>query len=385
MKRLAILGSTGSIGTQALDVVEANPQLFSIKILTAHNNVKLLIKQALKFRPKTVVVANDEHYDELSNALEIEGIDVYSGALALQQVVQDDEVDMVVAAMVGYAGLLPVVNAIKSGKEIALANKETLVVAGDIITRLCAENNVKLLPIDSEHSAIFQCLEGERKQDIDKIILTCSGGPFRDYSSEALKSVTSKQALAHPNWDMGDKITIDSATLMNKGFEVIEAKWLFGLVPEKIDVVVHPQSIVHSMVQFIDGSIKAQMGLPDMRLPIQHALCYPGRVENNFPRFSFSDYSKLTFHAPDTEKFRNLALAYQAIEKGGNMACIINAANEVVVKAFLQNRISFLQMSEVIEQSMQKISFISRPSIDDYVETDRQARYKAEEIIKKIV
>jgi 1-deoxy-D-xylulose-5-phosphate reductoisomerase len=385
MKRLAILGSTGSIGTQVLDVVEANPQLFSIKILTAHNNVKLLIKQALKFKPKTVVVANDEHYDELSNALEIEGIEVYSGALALQQVVQDDEVDMVVAAMVGYAGLLPVVNAIKSGKEIALANKETLVVAGDIITRLCAENNVRLMPIDSEHSAIFQCLEGERKQDIDKIILTCSGGPFRDYSYEALKSVTSKQALAHPNWDMGAKITIDSATLMNKGFEVIEAKWLFKLAPEKIEVVVHPQSIVHSMIQFVDGSIKAQMGLPDMRLPIQHALCYPDRIENNFPRLSFSDYSKLTFHAPDTEKFRNLALAYQAIEKEGNMACIMNAANEVVVKAFLQNRISFLQMPEVIEQSMQKISFISRPSIDDYIETDRQARHKAEEIIKKIV
>jgi len=385
MKRLAILGSTGSIGTQALDVVEANPQLFSIKVLTAHNNVKLLIKQALKFRPKTVVVANDEHYDELSNALEIEGINVYSGALALQQVVLDDDVDMVVAAMVGYAGLLPVVNAIKARKEIALANKETLVVAGDIITRLCEENNVKLLPIDSEHSAIFQCLEGEQSKDIDKIILTCSGGPFRDFSSEQLKTVTSKQALAHPNWDMGAKITIDSATLMNKGFEVIEAKWLFNLSPDKIDVVVHPQSIVHSMVQFVDGSIKAQMGLPDMRLPIQYAMCYPGRIKNNLPRFSFSDYSKLTFHSPDTKKFRNLALAYQAIEKGGNMACIINAANEVVVKAFLQNRISFLQMPDVIEQCMEKISFISRPAIDDYIETDKETRLKADEIIKKLV
>ncbi|HKK81529.1 MAG TPA: 1-deoxy-D-xylulose-5-phosphate reductoisomerase [Prolixibacteraceae bacterium] len=385
MKRLAILGSTGSIGTQALDVVEANPQLFSIKVLTAHNNVKLLIKQALKFRPKTVVVANDEHYDELSNALEIEGINVYSGALALQQVVLDDDVDMVVAAMVGYAGLLPVVNAIKARKEIALANKETLVVAGDIITRLCEENNVKLLPIDSEHSAIFQCLEGEQSKDIDKIILTCSGGPFRDFSSEQLKTVTSKQALAHPNWDMGAKITIDSATLMNKGFEVIEAKWLFNLSPDKIDVVVHPQSIVHSMVQFVDGSIKAQMGLPDMRLPIQYAMCYPGRIKNNLPRFSFSDYSKLTFHSPDTKKFRNLALAYRAIEKGGNMACIINAANEVVVKAFLQNRISFLQMPDVIEQCMEKISFISRPAIDDYIETDKETRLKADEIIKKLV
>ncbi|MDA3817679.1 MAG: 1-deoxy-D-xylulose-5-phosphate reductoisomerase [Prolixibacteraceae bacterium] len=385
MKRLAILGSTGSIGTQALDVVEANPKLFNIKVLTAHNNVELLIKQALKFKPKTVVVANDEHYDALSNALEIEGIEVYSGALALQQVVLDDDVDMVVAAMVGYAGLLPVVNAIKAGKEIALANKETLVVAGDIITRLCAKHNVKLLPIDSEHSAIFQCLEGERTQDLDKIILTCSGGPFRNFSSEELRSVTSKQALAHPNWDMGAKITIDSATLMNKGFEVIEAKWLFNLPPEKIDVVIHPQSIVHSMVQFVDGSIKAQMGLPDMRLPIQHAMCYPGRVENSFPRFSFSDYSKLTFHSPDTKKFRNLALAYKAIEKGGNMACIVNAANEVVVKAFLQERISFLQMPEVIEQCMDKISFISQPEIDDYIETDKQTRQKANEIIKKIV
>lgn len=385
MKRLAILGSTGSIGTQTLDVIEANTDLFSITVLTAHNNVKLLIKQALQFKPKTVVVSNDEHYDELSDALEIEGIEVYSGELALQQVVLDDNIDMVVAAMVGYAGLLPVINAIKARKEIALANKEILVVAGDIITRLCAENNVKLLPIDSEHSAIFQCLEGERTQDIDKIILTCSGGPFRDFSSGELKNVSSKQALAHPNWDMGAKITIDSATLMNKGFEVIEAKWLFNLAPENIDVVIHPQSIVHSLVQFNDGSIKAQLGVPDMRLPIQYAICYPGRVGNSFPRFSFSEYSKLTFHTPDTKKFRNLALAYLAIEKGGNMACIVNAANEVAVNAFLENHISFLQMPDVIEQCMHKIPFIGHPEIEDYIETDKLTREKASEIIKKIV
>ncbi|MDA3880170.1 MAG: 1-deoxy-D-xylulose-5-phosphate reductoisomerase [Prolixibacteraceae bacterium] len=384
MKRLAILGSTGSIGTQALDVVEANPLLFSVKVLTAHNNVQLLIRQALKFKPKIVVVANDEHYDELSDALGIEGIEVYSGALALQQVVLDDEIDMVVAAMVGYAGLLPVINAIKSGKEIALANKETLVVAGDIITRLCAENNVNLLPVDSEHSAIFQCLEGEQHQDIDKIILTCSGGPFRKFTLKELEKVTSKQALAHPNWNMGAKITIDSATLMNKGFEVIEAKWLFDVSASKIDVVVHPQSIVHSLVQFTDGSLKAQLGLPDMRLPIQYAMCYPGRVENNFPRFNFTDYPELTFHKPDTKKFRNLALAYHAVEKGGNMACIINAANEIAVDAFLNGRMQFLQMPVLIEQCMQQIAFISQPEINDYIETDKETRRKALEIIKQM-
>lgn len=384
MKRLAILGSTGSIGTQALDIVEANPHLFSVKVLTAHNNVTLLIQQALKFRPKIVVIANDEHYDVLSDALEIEGIEVYSGSLALQQVVFDDEIDMVVAAMVGYAGLLPVVNAIKAGREIALANKETLVVAGDIITRLCAENNVKLLPVDSEHAAIFQCLEGERHQDIDKILLTCSGGPFRKFSLEELEKVTSKQALAHPNWSMGAKITIDSATLMNKGFEVIEAKWLFDIPASKIDVVVHPQSIVHSLVQFNDGSLKAQLGLPDMHLPIQYAMCYPGRVKNNFPRFNFVDYPELTFHKPDTKKFRNLALAYYAVARGGNMACIVNAANEIAVDAFLKDHIRFLQMPVLIEQCMQQMAFISHPEIDDYIETDKETRRKALEIIKQM-
>lgn len=381
-KRLAILGSTGSIGTQALDVVDANPNLFSVELLTANNNASLLIQQALKYQPKTVVIANEEKYDEVSDALEIKGIAVYSGELALQQVVQSDSVDMVLAAMVGYAGLLPVISAIKAKKEIALANKETLVVAGDLITRLCAEYNVNLLPVDSEHSAIFQCLVGETHHEIDKIILTCSGGPFRGFTRKQLEQVTRNEALAHPNWDMGAKITIDSATLMNKGFEAIEAKWLFNLRPEQIDVVIHPQSIVHSLVQFVDGSLKAQLGLPDMRLPIQYAMCYPQRLTNNFPRFNFTNYPELTFSPPDTENFRNLALAYEALEKGGNLACVVNAANEVVVKAFLNNKVGFLQMSEIIEQTMHKIAFISHPAINDYIETDKESRCKAAELVK---
>lgn len=382
IKRLAILGSTGSIGKQALEVVSANPHLFAVEILTANNNVDLLIEQALKYQPRVVVIANTEKYDQVSEALEIKGFEVYAGELALQQVVQDDQVDMVVAAMVGYAGLLPVINAIKAKKEIALANKETLVVAGDIITRLCAEHGVKLLPVDSEHSAIFQCLTGENSNEVEKIILTCSGGPFRGFSREQLVHVTSKEALAHPNWDMGAKITIDSATLMNKGFEVIEAKWLFSLQPSQIDVVIHPQSIVHSLVQFTDGSIKAQMGLPDMRLPIQYAMCYPNRLTNNFPRFNFVNYPQLTFSAPDTEIFSNLALAYEALNKGGNLACVVNAANEVAVKAFLNDKIGFLQMSEIIEQTMQKISFIEHPTVDDYVQTDKESRCKAGELVQ---
>lgn len=381
-KRLAILGSTGSIGTQALDVVSANPHLFSIEILTANNNVDLLIEQALKYKPRIVVVANEEKYEIVSEALAIKGFEVYAGELALQQIVQDDRVDMVLAAMVGYAGLMPVINAIKAKKEIALANKETLVVAGDIITRLCAENGVQLMPVDSEHSAIFQCLVGEQVANIDKIILTCSGGPFRGYTREQLENVSKKEALAHPNWDMGNKITIDSATLMNKGFEVIEAKWLFNLHPGQIDVVVHPQSIIHSLVQFTDGSLKAQMGLPDMRLPIQYAMCYPGRVQNNFPRFNFLEYPELTFSTPDPKIFRNLALAYEALEKGGNVACVVNAANEVVVKAFLNDKISFLQMSDIIEQTMQHIAFIQHPAITDYIETDKETRCKAGELVQ---
>ncbi|MBN2262842.1 MAG: 1-deoxy-D-xylulose-5-phosphate reductoisomerase [Prolixibacteraceae bacterium] len=384
MKRLAILGSTGSIGKQALEVVDANPDLFSVEILTANNNAELLIKQALKYKPRIVVIANEEKYDIVSEALDIKGISVYAGNLALQQVVQDDNIDMVLAAMVGYSGLLPVINAIKAKKEIALANKETLVVAGDIITRLCNEYNVKIYPVDSEHSAIFQCLAGETNNQVEKIIITCSGGPFRAHTRSMLENVTSKQALAHPNWDMGAKITIDSATLMNKGFEVIEAKWLFDLSPDQIDVVIHPQSIIHSMVQFTDGSIKAQMGLPDMRLPIQYALCYPLRQNNSFKRFSFTDYPELTFSAPDTKIFSNLAIAFDALRKGGNMACTINAANEIAVQAFLDNKLKFLQISEVIEQCTQKIAFIAQPTIDDYIETDFEARNIAIEIIKNI-
>jgi len=381
-KRLAILGSTGSIGTQALEVVDINPDLFSVEVLTANNNADLLISQALKFHPSTVVIANEEKYDEVYQALSKNGISVFSGEKALQQCVQLDTVDMVIAAMVGYVGLLPVINAIKAKKQVALANKETLVVAGDLITRLCKENGVELLPVDSEHSAIFQCLVGEKAKEVEKIILTCSGGPFRGYTFEQLKNVTLSQALAHPNWSMGDKITIDSATLMNKGFEVIEAKWLFDLEPQQIDVVIHPQSIIHSMVQFIDGSIKAQMGLPNMRLPIQYALGYPDRLPNQFPKLNFSDYPELNFYAPDTKIFRNLALAYEALEKGGNLACILNAANEVGVSSFLKGEVGFLQMAEIIEQTMSKISFIEHPSIDDYIETDLEARRKAVEIIK---
>lgn len=384
MKRLAILGSTGSIGKQALEVVDANPDLFTVEVLTANNNADLLISQALKYRPSTVVIANSEQYDQVSEALDIKGISVFAGELALQQVVQDTNIDMVLAAMVGYSGLLPVINAIKAKKEIALANKETLVVAGDIITRLCKEYDVKLLPVDSEHSAIFQCLTGETHNELEKIIITCSGGPFRGYTRQMLEKVSSKQALAHPNWNMGSKITIDSATLMNKGFEVIEAKWLFDLKPEQIEVVIHPQSIIHSMVQFADGSIKAQMGLPDMRLPIQYALCYPKRQKNPFERFSFTKYPELTFSAPDTEIFSNLAIAYEALNKQGNFACIINAANEIAVKAFLENKIGFLQISEVIEQTTQKIAFIDLPTVNDYIETDKEARVKAQELIDKI-
>ncbi len=383
MKRLAILGSTGSIGTQALEVVSANPKLFKVEVLTANNNVDLLINQALQYNPSVVVVANESKYDYVTEALSLKGIEVFAGELAIQQVVKSDSVDMVVAAMVGYAGLLPVINAIKAKKEIALANKETLVVAGDLITRLCIDNNVSLLPVDSEHSAIFQCIEGENPQSVEKITLTCSGGPFRRLTHRQLENVTPKQALKHPNWDMGAKITIDSATLMNKGFEVIEAKWLFGLNTKQIDVIVHPQSIVHSLVQFADGSIKAQMGLPDMRLPIQYAMCYPNRIKNNFPRFNFTSFPKLSFHLPDVEKFRNLALAYKALEMGGNMACVLNAANEIVVKAFLDERIGFLKMSQIIEQTTEQIAFIEQPSIDDYIETDKLARIKASELIKK--
>ncbi|MEJ8802911.1 1-deoxy-D-xylulose-5-phosphate reductoisomerase [Pontibacter sp. H249] len=383
MKRIAILGSTGSIGTQALDVIKANPESFELEVLTAHNNADLLIQQALEFNPNTVVIANESLYDKVQDALQHTDIKVYAGANALCSVVEMGTVDMVLTAMVGYAGLQPTIRAIKAGKHIALANKETLVVAGQLITDLAKEHAVNIYPVDSEHSAIFQCLAGEFHNPIEKIILTASGGPFRGKTAAELASVTKAQALKHPNWDMGAKITIDSASLMNKGLEVIEAKWLFGLKNEQIEVVVHPQSIIHSLVQFEDGSIKAQLGLPDMKLPIQYALGYPNRLKSDFPRFNFMNYPQLTFEQPDLETFRNLALAYAAMEKGGNMPCILNAANEVAVSAFLRDEVGFLQMSDIIESCMAKVAYIANPSYEDYVNTDREAREKASELINK--
>ena len=373
-KRIAILGSTGSIGTQTLEVIAQNPDSFEVEVLTANNNIELLIEQARLFRPNVVVITNSCHYDLLKEALKDEPVKVYAGKEALQQVVEMDTIDLVVTAMVGYSGLIPTCNAIKAGKHIALANKETMVVAGEIINKLAMEHRVNIYPVDSEHSAIFQCLVGEFNNEIEKIYLTASGGPFKGYSLEQLAHVTKADALRHPNWDMGAKITIDSASLMNKGFEVIEAKWLFGLKPEQIDVIVHPQSIVHSIVQFQDGSMKAQMGLPDMKLPIQYALNFPDRLPSTFKRFNFLDYPKLTFEQPNTKNFRNLALAFEALNQGGNMPCILNAANEVVVQAFLNDRISFLQMPEIIEQIMEKASYLKNPNLEDYMQTDKEVR-----------
>ncbi len=384
-RRIAILGSTGSIGTQAVDVIKAHPDQFQVEVLTTNNNAELLIQQAAELKPNVVVICNEAYYDSVFSALDPLGIKVYAGAKAIAAVVQMDTVDMVLTAMVGYAGLLPTIKAIEAGKSIALANKETLVVAGELITQLAAQKGVNIYPVDSEHSAIFQCLVGEFHNPIEKIILTASGGPFRGKSREFLSTVTKAQALKHPNWTMGAKITIDSATLMNKGLEVIEAKWLFGLRPDQIDVVVHPQSIVHSLVQFEDGSLKAQMGLPDMRLPIQFALGYPNRLKSDFPRFNFMDYPSLTFEQPDRETFRNLQLAFDALDRGGNAPCIINAANEVAVEAFLQERISFLEISEIIEGCLAKIPFIQRPAYDDYVHTDEETRRQARERIKSLV
>ncbi len=381
-KSIAILGSTGSIGTQALEVIKAHPDRFSVYALTANNNVELLIKQALEFQPEVVVIANETHYITLKQALERHPIKVFSGIDAVAQTAEMQPIDIVLTAMVGYSGLKPTIHAIKAGKTIALANKETLVVAGEIIQELAAKHNTPILPVDSEHSAIFQCLTGEGNNPVEKIILTASGGPFRTKSLEELQHVTSAQALKHPNWEMGAKITIDSATMMNKGFEVIEAKWLFGLKPEQIHVVVHPQSIIHSMVQFADSSVKAQLGMPDMRLPIQYAFTYPERILADFKRLDFIKFNTFTFEKPDTERFRNLALAYEAMNKGGNMPCILNAANEVVVAAFLQNKIGFLQMSRIIENIMQKIMFIQKPSYEDYVMTDAETRRRTlEEIL----
>ncbi len=380
-KKIAILGSTGSIGTQALEVVDAHPGRFEVEVLTANNNVDLLIEQAKKYDPNTVVIGNKEKYPQLSKALEKTDVKVYAGEEAIAQVVQIGSVDVVLTAMVGFAGLLPTINAIQAGKQIALANKETLVVAGDIITKLSLENKVSILPVDSEHSAIFQCQAGEFHNPIEKIILTASGGPFRGEKLEFLRKVTRCQALNHPNWSMGDKITIDSASMMNKGLEAIEARWLFNVQPSDIEVVVHPQSIVHSLVQFEDGSIKAQLGLPDMRLPIQYAMTFPERYKSDFPRFNFMDYPELNFEKVDVKVFRNLDLAYQAMQQGGNMPCILNAANEVAVDGFLKQRIGFVEMSDVIEQTMMKASVVSQPTLDDYLQSNTEARAIAEEII----
>lgn len=373
-RHIAILGSTGSIGTQALEVIRCHQDKFEVEVLTAQDNADLLIRQALEFKPNCVVIVNEALYEHVFSALDPAGIKVYSGQKSLCSVVQMEEIDMVLTALVGYSGLLPTIKAIEAGKHIALANKETLVVAGELITRLAKEKQVGILPVDSEHSAIFQCIVGELHNPVEKIILTASGGPFRGKSRDYLKNVTKMQALKHPNWAMGAKISIDSASLMNKGLEVIEAKWLFGLKPSQIEVIVHPQSIIHSMVQFEDGSIKAQMGLPDMKLPIQYALGYPKRLRSEFPRLNFLDYSSLTFEKPDTETFRNLQLAYDAMEKGGNAPCILNAANEIAVQEFLTDRVRFLEISEIIEDCMAKVPYIAKPSYEDYVLTDKETR-----------
>jgi len=373
-KRIAILGSTGSIGTQALEVIAANPHIFEVEVLTAQNNADLLVEQSLRFQPNVVVIANETLYPKVKEALANQPIKVYAGAKALQSVVQMDTVDIVLTALVGFAGLEPTIKAIEAGKPIALANKETLVVAGEIITHLTQKYQVPILPVDSEHSAIFQCLVGEFGNPIEKIILTASGGPFRGKKKEDLRNITPAQALKHPNWTMGAKITIDSATLMNKGLEVIEAKWLFGLESNQIEVIIHPQSIIHSLVQFEDGSMKTQMGLPDMKLPIQYALAYPNRIASNFPRFDFTKYPSLTFETPDTETFRNLALAFYALEKGGNMPCILNAANEIAVAKFLEEKITFLQITEIIEHCLAKVNFTEKPTLEDLLATDQMTR-----------
>ena len=378
-KQIAILGSTGSIGTQALQVIEEHPDLYEAYALTANNQVELLAEQARKFMPAAVVIANEAKYLQLKEMLADLPIQVYAGSDALCEIVEAKPIDVVLASMVGYAGLRPTMNAIKAGKAIALANKETLVVAGELINALAQQYHTPILPVDSEHSAIFQCLEPNN--ELEKVILTASGGPFRKFSMEDLQHVTKEQALKHPNWDMGAKITIDSATMMNKGFEVIEAKWLFGVRPDQIEVVVHPQSVIHSMVQYEDGAVKAQLGMPDMRLPIQYAFSYPQRIKASFDRLDFSKVTELTFEQPDTNRFRCLALAYEALNRGGNMACIVNAANEVVVSAFLHDRISFLKMSEVIEKAMEKVTFIQTPTYEDYVATDAEARRVAENLI----
>ncbi len=374
MKRIAILGSTGSIGRQTLEVIANHPVDFAVEVLTARSNYKLLIEQAARFLPATVVITDHSHLEKVKTALSGLPITVGGGQEALEQAVTGDRVDMVLAAMVGFAGLIPVIQAIKAGKQIALANKETLVVAGELVTRLASENKVDLLPVDSEHSAIFQCLMGEQHAEVDKIYITASGGPFRNLDIKALEKVTFHDALKHPTWNMGAKITIDSASLMNKGLEVIEARWLFNLRHEQIDVIVHPQSIVHSLVQFCDGSLKAQLGLPDMRLPILYAMSYPQRLNGLFPKFNFTDYPCLTFEAPDPVRFPNLAIALEAMRIGGNMPCIMNAANEIAVEAFLSDRLGFYGMTKIIEKTLQKATFLPVAGLSEYIESDREAR-----------
>ena len=382
-QQIAILGSTGSIGTQALEVISAYPDRFEVYALTANQNIDLLIHQARAFSPEVVAIANDVHYSRLKEALSDLPIKVFSGSDSIAQIAEMETIDIVLTAMVGYSGLRPTLQALKAGKKIALANKETMVVAGELVCELVQQYHSAIIPVDSEHSAIFQCLTGEVGNDIEKIILTASGGPFRNKERSYLETVTKNEALKHPNWEMGAKITIDSASMMNKGFEVIEAKWLFGLAPDQIEVVVHPQSIIHSMVQFSDGAVKAQLGLPDMKLPILYAFSYPDRLKTDYPRLSFTDYPQLTFEQPDLVKFRNLEFAYEAMYRKGNAACVLNAANEVVVASFLQDEIGFLQMSDVIEATMAKVAFLVQPTYDDYVATDREARAVATDFVKR--
>ena len=381
MKKVALLGSTGSIGTQALEVISEQKEYFQVEVLTAHSNADLLIKQAIMYQPNVVVIGDEKKYKQVKEALWEQDVKVYAGSNALEEVAAMDTVDVVLTALVGYAGLKPTIAAIKAGKNIALANKETLVVAGDLINDLVAKNKVNIYPVDSEHSAIFQCLVGEFNNPVEKVYLTASGGPFRGFNEKQLQTVTRAQALKHPNWEMGAKITIDSASMMNKGLEVIEAKWLFDLRSDQIEVVVHPQSIIHSIAQFEDGSMKAQMGLPDMKLPIQYGLSFPDRLPNSLTRFNFMDYPSLSFEAPDRKTFRNLALAYEALERGGNTACVLNAANEVAVAAFLNEKVGFLEMSDLIEKCMEKVDYIANPSLEDYVQTDEKTRALASELI----
>jgi 1-deoxy-D-xylulose-5-phosphate reductoisomerase len=383
-RHIAILGSTGSIGTQALEVIALHPEVLVVSVLTANNNADLLIEQALKFQPNAVVIVNEDHLQKVRDGLADTFIKVYAGAAALEQVVEMEEIDMVLTALVGFSGLRPTLSAIRARKHIALANKETMVVAGEIVVALAQEYKVDILPVDSEHSALFQCLVGEHRNPVEKIYLTASGGPFRGFTYDQLREVTPAQALKHPNWDMGAKITIDSASMMNKGLEVIEAKWLFDLKDEQIDIVVHPQSIIHSLVQFEDGSMKAQMGLPDMRLPIQFALCYPFRMQNPFPRFDFLQYPSLTFEQVDSDVFRNLAHAFAAMKKGGNAPCILNAANEVTVQMFLENKIRFTDIAELNGEAMEMVSFVAKPKLDDLLATDAAARTWVKEKIKTV-